>query len=95
MLKSAVFVSFQPHGAYCGASTDCFSLWWEWFSEYDTLLVSMKCAPHVQLTPQHEKLSLAQGFWGPKGALFYQRLQCCSKWLAALLCNSLVKMNGF
>lgn len=37
----------------------------------------------------------AHGFWGPKGSLFYQQLQYCSKRQAALLCNSLARMNRF
>lgn len=37
----------------------------------------------------------AYGFRGPKGSLFYQQLQRGGKRQAALLCNSLVRMNRF
>lgn len=61
----------------------------------------MTSAPNVQsvtlqrqhTAPQHKKVGLGSGFLGPKGALFYQQLQCCRTRPWALLCNKLVRMN--
>lgn len=53
-----------------------------------TKAVARKSSATTQTGP------VAQGLQGPKASLFYQELWCHSTRPAALLCNSLVWMNG-
>ena len=43
--------------------------------------------------PQHKELGLGSDALGPKGALFYQQLQCYRTRQDALLCNKFGRMN--